>query len=494
MSLASIPSLRSLLVECTVRISVPGDSGTGFFVGQDLVLTCAHVVQEARLAGAAPVVRWQDAEETAEYVEVLPEPSPEYRDSYPYPDLALLRVPFRNHPVAYLSADDPMDGDHAFSWGYPLAYDRGDPVDGLAYEGVTGGDEPFLKLSGAQVTPGMSGAPLLNLRSGTVDGIVKRTRDETGPTGARGIPATTIRARLPQLIAAQTDHCGHDHRWVANMTPWQRWLARLEARAEDMENAVRDKLRGFSDDKLTSALAILPPRNLQEVPASPVEALVPRLFDATLPVLKVVTDQKLGPNPPWNARDIYEIVGPYAWITIPATTRLRNLIDESLSDGSRPIAVLNMADECTGTLYVRYASGTYPLPKTWCVAVWQRDPEEVTEEGLAASLNAAIQRALQFLVPGSRQYNHFINSNPVVVIIPPPIPDAGLVARLQREQPSVFFLLLAGSDARDAAVALAGTPSLRVEYLEPEGDPRLEEVWALEFQVTQMALNLKESS
>jgi len=369
------------------------------------------------------------------------------------------------------------------SWAYPTAYDRGDPVGGLVYEGVTGGDKPFLKLSGAQVTPAMSGAPLLNLRSGAVDGIVKLTRDQTGPVGARGIPAGTILAQLPQLIGAQIDH---DHRWAANMTPWQRWLAKLEARPGGMEGAVRDKLRDFSEDKLAAALAILPPRSAMETPADPVGALAPRLFDATLPVLKIIAAEKLGQYPPWNALDIYEIVGPYAWI--PAADRLRNLIDESLRDGTRPIAVLNMADAGTGRLYVRYASGTYPLPGTWRVAVWLRDPEETTEESLAASLAAAIQEAVPRFAPGSPEYNYFINANPVVVVIPPPVPDAGLVARLRREQPKVFFLLLAGSDARDAMDALAAIPSVQVVYLEPEGDPRLEEAWALEFWVTQLAL------
>jgi hypothetical protein len=484
----SIPSLKSLLADCTVRVSMPGESGTGFFVAPGLVLTCAHVVQDAWRNGNAPMVRWQGAEEAAEYVAVLPEPSPQYGDLYPYPDLALLRVPFRGHPCAYLSADEPMDRDRWFSWGYPAAYDRGDPVDGLAYEGVTGGAEPLLKLSGAQVTSGMSGAPLLNLRSGTVDGMVKLTRGDAGPVGARAIPAATILARLPQLTDGQAGYRRRDHRWAAHMTPWQRWLANLEARAGDMEAAVRDRLCGFTEDKLVAALAILPPRTDQEAPAGPVDALTARLFDVTLQLLKIVTSEKLGQVPPWNACDIYEIVGPYAWITIPATARLRSLIDESLANGTRPVAVINMADKGTGELYVRYASGTYPLPRTWRVTVWQRDPEETTEEDLAASLTDAIKAALPSFAPGSPEYHQFTNGNPVVVVIPPPVPDAGLIVRLLREQPKVFFFLLAGPDARQTVAALAAVPSLQVEYLEPEGDPRLEEAWALEYRVTRSVL------
>ena len=41
--------LRNLLKECTVLIEVPNTNrrGTGFFVGNGLVLTCGHVVKDA---------------------------------------------------------------------------------------------------------------------------------------------------------------------------------------------------------------------------------------------------------------------------------------------------------------------------------------------------------------------------------------------------------------------------------------------------------------
>lgn len=39
--------LEELLQQCTVKITVPGGWGTGFFVASGLVLTCAHVVRRA---------------------------------------------------------------------------------------------------------------------------------------------------------------------------------------------------------------------------------------------------------------------------------------------------------------------------------------------------------------------------------------------------------------------------------------------------------------
>jgi hypothetical protein len=335
----------------------------------------------------------------------------------------------------------------------------------------------------------MSGAPLLNLRSGTVDGIVKLTRDEGAPLGARGIPASTILRVLPQLADAQTSHLRHDYRWVANMTPWQRWQANLEAEADE-KRAVTDCLRGFSEDRLVAALACLPPRSAQEMPTSAADALSGRLFGADLALLKMVAAEKLGPNPAWNALDVYEMVGPHAWITVPAAARLRDLLDAPAAAGTRPVAVLNMAEEETGRLYVRFASRTYPLPLTWRVTVWQRDPLETAEDALAASLTAAVREALPRGVPVSA-HDLFIKNNHVVVVIPPPPPDAVLLARLQSAQPGVTFLLLAGSSADDTVAALAASPAIQAVLLEPEGDPQLEQAWAQEFWLTR--LTLKES-
>ena len=37
--------ITKLLEQCTLRVSVPGGHGTGFFVAPQLILTCAHVVK-----------------------------------------------------------------------------------------------------------------------------------------------------------------------------------------------------------------------------------------------------------------------------------------------------------------------------------------------------------------------------------------------------------------------------------------------------------------
>lgn len=52
--------LEDLLQQCTVKIIIPGGWGTGFFVAPAWILTCAHVVQEAK--GEPVQVWWQKKE------------------------------------------------------------------------------------------------------------------------------------------------------------------------------------------------------------------------------------------------------------------------------------------------------------------------------------------------------------------------------------------------------------------------------------------------
>ncbi|MFW5779697.1 MAG: trypsin-like peptidase domain-containing protein, partial [Coleofasciculus sp.] len=58
--------VESLLQQCTVKLSLPGGWGTGFFVAPQWILTCAHVVKKAE---REPVqVRWQTQENWSQAV------------------------------------------------------------------------------------------------------------------------------------------------------------------------------------------------------------------------------------------------------------------------------------------------------------------------------------------------------------------------------------------------------------------------------------------
>ncbi|MEQ8971019.1 MAG: trypsin-like peptidase domain-containing protein [Coleofasciculus sp. C1-SOL-03] len=198
--------LEDLLEQCTVKLSIRGQMGwgTGFFVAPELILTCAHVV---RAKGKPVQVRWQKQENWSEAVveDLLPDPY----------DLALLRVMLptdANPPCVYL--DEAIQSrDPLYLFGYPdQDFPNGCPVT-LNCEGLTGDEPELIKLALGQVRPGMSGAPLLNQRTGKVCGMVKFTRDRSFDLGGGAVPTAAILEQFPQLREFQQQFHQRDRRW-----------------------------------------------------------------------------------------------------------------------------------------------------------------------------------------------------------------------------------------------------------------------------------------
>jgi hypothetical protein len=199
--------VEDLLEQCTVKLSLPGQMGwgTGFFVAPEWILTCAHVVKGAK--GKPVQVWWQKQENWSEAV---------VEDLFPDPyDLALLRVTLptdANPPCVYL--DEAIQSrDPLYLFGYPdQDFDNGCPVT-LNCEGLTGDEPELIKLALGQVRPGMSGAPLLNQRTGKVCGIVKFTRDRSFDLGGGAVPTAAILEQFPQLREFQQQFHQRDRRW-----------------------------------------------------------------------------------------------------------------------------------------------------------------------------------------------------------------------------------------------------------------------------------------
>jgi energy-coupling factor transporter ATP-binding protein EcfA2 len=199
--------VEDLLEQCTVKLSLPSRIGwgTGFFVAPEWILTCAHVVKKAE--GEPVQVWWQKHQNWSQAVvaELRPDPY----------DLALLRVTLptnANPPCVYLDgviqSRDPL-----YLFGYPdQEFDNGCPVT-FNCEGFTGDEPGLIKFKLGQVRPGMSGAPLLNQRTGKVCGIVKFTRDRTLDLGGGAVPTTVILEQLPQLREFQREFHQQDRRW-----------------------------------------------------------------------------------------------------------------------------------------------------------------------------------------------------------------------------------------------------------------------------------------
>jgi energy-coupling factor transporter ATP-binding protein EcfA2 len=197
--------LEDLLQQCTVKLTISGQRGTGFFVAPGSILTCAHVVDGA---GESPIqVMWNNQENWAQaiVVRLLPKPY----------DLALLKVDIpigANPPCVYLSSEI-QSRDPLYLFGYPdIDYPNGCPAT-FGCEGLTGDDPQIIKFASGQVRPGMSGSPLLNQRTGNVCGIVQFTRDRSFDLGGGAIRASVILAKFPELLEQQQSLHQQDRRW-----------------------------------------------------------------------------------------------------------------------------------------------------------------------------------------------------------------------------------------------------------------------------------------
>lgn len=183
-----------LLPECTVRIDIGQlHAGSGFFAAPGIVVTCDHVLRAIELTtSAAPAD-----------VHVVGHGDHEYRvldvsDRSAAQDLAVLRVePAHGHSCALLAVG-LRGGDALLTFGGTEKRPGGVPTE-LRAEGMTNEDPPMMKLAGGQVQPGMSGSPVLSLRTGAVCGVLKRTRDPAQPLGGYAIPIQTLFRLTPSL-------------------------------------------------------------------------------------------------------------------------------------------------------------------------------------------------------------------------------------------------------------------------------------------------------
>lgn len=199
--------LDQLLQCCTVKITVPGQSGwgTGFFVAPGLVLTCAHVVKALKPEATAEVC-WQQQEGFAQATidRLISEL-----------DLALLKFSPSatvELPCVYLG-EAFQPNDNLYTFGYPDSFSQGTSVTGLCEGRAIENNSPLIVFKSAQVRPGLSGSPLLNLNTGEVCGIVKFTRDRSIDLGGGAIPAAVILEQFPQLRELQQQFHQDNRRW-----------------------------------------------------------------------------------------------------------------------------------------------------------------------------------------------------------------------------------------------------------------------------------------
>lgn len=222
---SSEEQLLELLRQCTVKLIVTNGHGTGFFVAPDTILTCAHVVIANWRDNKAVEVDWNGQSFSASILYYLPELDTGL--TVQSPDLALLKVDDKNiidHPCVYLHPEAHLD-DKMCSYGYTNKYPTGDPST-YVNEGWSDEQHLLLKLKEGQAQSGLSGAPVLNRRTGGVCGIMKRSRDIESDLGGRAIPTQIVfQALLEQQIDLrdiQQKFHAQDNRWYACLTQQQR--------------------------------------------------------------------------------------------------------------------------------------------------------------------------------------------------------------------------------------------------------------------------------
>jgi len=200
-------SLDEILRECTVHILLNNGqiTGTGFFLAPKHVVTCAHVVEYAYGNNDNKEIQifWKDHVFQSEII---------HYHSKPYPDVAILQIDFSEHPCVYCDKTINI-GDDLYSYGYPQDYSNGDSAL-FKYEGPTDSLSPLLKLKDSQACPGLSGAPLLNLKTGCVCGIVKSSRNPSTDAGGRAVPIEILNNLLSNLMELQKQFHDNNDFWI----------------------------------------------------------------------------------------------------------------------------------------------------------------------------------------------------------------------------------------------------------------------------------------
>ncbi|UFR02386.1 trypsin-like peptidase domain-containing protein [Streptomyces sp. Go40/10] len=232
------------------RIGAPGDGyatdrdsywGSGFFVAPGWLLTCAHVVGKGGAAvcrgDSALSVTWQErtaagAPEprtgTGTAVVVAPRPAGAQpaRDPWPFPDLALVRVTGTDDVRCLWLGDreaTPRTPVGLYGWSVQtgelgVRHGTGE---------LAGSDARALLLAGSLPVGGLSGGPVLDLRHGSVIGVIKGRRREEGVA----VPVTALYELLDSREAGRTvrevlrAHDLHHASLLGTSSPYPGWTA-----------------------------------------------------------------------------------------------------------------------------------------------------------------------------------------------------------------------------------------------------------------------------
>jgi Trypsin-like peptidase domain/CHAT domain len=191
-----VSRLTGLLKHCTALVLVDGKSrGTAFFVSENQLLTCEHVVKGYDEVEVQPHLR---AARKARVVARKPETEL---------DLALLEVTpdEKEEPLPCVLLDNRLDEADYYLAGYPREEGQQTGLEVLKLRGhprvdnATGLLQQLQLEAGGFVTWGLSGGPVLNTAAGAVTAVVRSARDPTDALGGGAIPISKAAEAFEQV-------------------------------------------------------------------------------------------------------------------------------------------------------------------------------------------------------------------------------------------------------------------------------------------------------
>jgi hypothetical protein len=190
--------IAALLRSCCVRL--PQELGTGCFVTEQLIVTCAHNIPEGKAIGDNIEI-YKGGRLFSSTIKVL------CRDYFA--DYCILELidGSSDHYILLddlsLTTNEPLYGD-----GFPVmtaeqGYGNFQHADGFSakYESAPvfeGYDYPLYKMKAGQIKGGFSGAPVIRMNNGRCIGIVISTRNDSHPAGGHVISASLLLEQLRQ--------------------------------------------------------------------------------------------------------------------------------------------------------------------------------------------------------------------------------------------------------------------------------------------------------
>jgi hypothetical protein len=225
--------------------------GTGFFLDRRLLLTCAHVVEGEK---AVTVTPFTGPPRGGKVVEALP-----VDDGG---DLALVELDDVAGDVALQPAVllDTFVADHSAveAVGYPAdEVDRRPGQQPLTYRATPrradAAEVLGLVLAGSQVTGGLSGAPVLNLETGAVVGVVRYTKNDSNDLGGGAIPIAVAIKAFDRVAKLHMLPSAASREWITTLG--ERWLRPLGREPLGTNVCFDLRLGGTPDQwKVTSAV------------------------------------------------------------------------------------------------------------------------------------------------------------------------------------------------------------------------------------------------